>query len=172
MIWIWAETFISPQCTKWQCCFFFYSETHIYKGQKKRLCHIWSPWFRARHIVFLRYTYLPNLMILEQVVFSLRVGQDFSIFGHIIFNTRRSQWPDSKVRHTIYPRCTSWQSLMTLSMIVFKLWSGHKADRQTDGQTDGHARHTIIRPVIDGHIKKKKKTSSEFQFLINCPSSI
>jgi hypothetical protein len=59
--------------------------------------------------------------------------------------TQRSQWPDFKVRHTVYQSCTSWQRLMTLGMIVFKLWSGHEADRWTDG----HDRHTIIRPVID-----------------------
>ena len=65
----------------------------IFTRAKKSLFHIWSyhlnyrsqwPWFWARHIVFMRYTYLPNLMILEQVVFSLRVGQDFSLFGRII----------------------------------------------------------------------------------------
>jgi hypothetical protein len=28
-----------------------------------------------------------------------------------------------------------------------------KRSGQTDGQTDGHVRHTIIRPVIDGRIK-------------------
>jgi hypothetical protein len=68
---------------------FFLSWDSYLQGQKKSLFHIWSyhlnyrsqwPWFKTRHIVFLRYTYLPNLMILEQVVFSLRVGQDFSLF--------------------------------------------------------------------------------------------
>jgi hypothetical protein len=28
-----------------------------------------------------------------------------------------------------------------------------RTDGQTDRQTDGHDRHTIIRPVIDGRIK-------------------
>ena len=31
-----------------------------------------------------------------------------------------------------------------------------KRSGQTDGQTDGHVRHTIIRPVIDGRIKSRK----------------
>jgi hypothetical protein len=163
MIWVWAGSFISLQGTKRQC--FFYPETHIYKGQK-RLCHKWSyhlkfrsqwPWFKARHIVFLRYTSAKfHDSKTSSFLITSRTG-----FFHIWPDhlTRRSQWPDFKLKHTVFPRCTNWQSLMTLSMKVFKLWSGHevdrRTDRQTDGETDGHAHHTIIRPVIDGRITTK-----------------
>jgi hypothetical protein len=77
----------------WKLLPVFFILRLIFTWAKKSLFHIWSyhlnhrsqwPWFRVRHIVFMRYTYLPNLIILEQVVFSLRVGQDFSLFGHII----------------------------------------------------------------------------------------
>jgi hypothetical protein len=132
--------------------FFLFWDSYL-QGPKNRLCHIWSyhldymsqwPWFRVWHIGFLRYTYLPNLMILEQLVFKLRVGTGFF---HIWSNhlTWRSQWPDFKVQHIVYPRCTSWQTLMILGMIVFKLWSRHEVDRQTDTFAI-----TTIRSIIDG----------------------
>ena len=52
---------------------FFFILRLIFTRAKKSLFHIWSyhlnyrsqwPWLRARHIVFMRYTYLPNLMII------------------------------------------------------------------------------------------------------------
>jgi hypothetical protein len=88
------------------------------------------PWFRARHIVFMRYTDLPNLIILEQVVFSLWVWQDFPLFGHIILLEGHS---DSILKcDTSSTWAVPADRVGPLGMIVFKLWSGQEVDRWTD----------------------------------------